>query len=139
MPTPGKTRTRERWWLLLTLPLFLSSEARGKEGCAIESLARVLSEFVHTCAPAQCETLRSIVAQDTTTASERALATVLLRVNHVPHPDDMARLRSTATDPAQTPAVRAVARVLHRFVHMPSDQDRAVLSTVTFGHRSHDR
>jgi hypothetical protein len=124
-------------WLFLALAFLLSSGIRG-EGGAIESLARILSEFVHTCAPAQCETLRSIVAEDTASAPERALAAALLRVNHVPDPDDIAQLQSLATDPAQTPSVRAVASVLHRLVHVPSDEDRAVLSPVASRHAHHD-
>jgi hypothetical protein len=71
---------RQRWWLFLTLSVFLSGEVRGEGRAAIESSASILSEFVHTCSPAQCETLRSIVAEDTASASERALAAALLRV-----------------------------------------------------------
>ena len=118
-------------WALVALMFFLASGIRGEERSAIASMARILSEFMHTCTPAQCEMLRSIVAEDTTTIPERALASALLRVDHVPDPNDMAQLRALALDSSQTSDVRTVARVLYRLVHAPTDEDRAVLAAVS--------
>jgi hypothetical protein len=130
-PGPYVRRATSRGFLF-TLILLLPFRVQGHER-AIGSLARILTEFVHICAPAQCETLRSIVAQDTTSASERTLALAMLRVNHVPDPADMARLYSLAKDPDQTSSVRTVARALYQLVHAPSDQDREALSTIVAG------
>jgi hypothetical protein len=122
-PSPG---------FLLTLTVLLSCCVQGDEP-AVGSLARILTEFEHICAPAQCDTLRSIAADDTASMSERALALALLRVKHVPDPADMARLRSLATDPDQTPSVRTVARVLYQLVHVPSAEDRDALLKIVDG------
>jgi hypothetical protein len=127
-------------WLLLALPLSLSLSVETRaEGQATESLARVLMEFVHTCAPAQCETLRLIVGDDESSMSEQALAAALLRVRHVPDPKDMTRLQAIASDPEQTASVRAIARVIHRLVHIPSNEDRVALAAVASGDECRER
>jgi len=135
MRAAGETKSQPRLCgLLLTLPLYfgLSVEAHAERRAA-ESLARILMEFVHTCAPAQCEALQRIVDDDSSSMSERTLAAALLRVHHVPDPEDMPRLQAIASDPAQTASIRAIARVIHHFVHLPSMQDRGALAAVASG------
>lgn len=108
----------------------LTSGVAADDRCAIESIARVLLAFEHTCSPAQCETLRTIVDGSTVSAGDRFLAGALTRVLHVPAPEDKPRLLALESDPSVPLPVRTVAGVILRLVHVPSASDRALLASV---------
>jgi hypothetical protein len=117
----------------------LAAEIHAEERTVLASIADILSEFEHKCTPAQCETLRAIVAADTVTVPERTLAAALLSVDHSPHPNDMSLLEALVLDPAQPSDIRTIARMLRGFVHMLAKNDRGVLDAVVSGRSNDDR
>ena len=114
----------------VALVCVLVSGAGAEEPRAVESVARVLSSFEHTCSPRQCETLRAIVEDETASADEQLLAKALMRVLHVPDPADKPLLLALENDSSVPLDVRAVAGVIRRLVHIPSAADRALLACV---------
>jgi hypothetical protein len=102
--------------------------AADAQPSGVETIARVLSEFVHVCTPGQREILHTLIDSRTTTGEERVLARALLRVEHVPDPADVPRLLAIASDLSLPEGVRTVATVLQRLVHMPTEQDQEILN-----------
>jgi hypothetical protein len=124
--------------LLLTVALVsvLISGAGAEESRAIDSIARVLSSFEHTCNPRQCETLRAIVEEETASGDEQLLARALMRVLHVPDAADKPRLLALENDSSVPLDVRTVAGVIRRLVHVPTAADRALVASVA-DHEDH--
>lgn len=120
------------WPCLLLLLLSLLPATTGRlvatESDATRTIAAILIEFVHTCAPFQRDALEAIVNNPAVTAQERLLAQALLHVQHTPSPDDKPQLLALVQDKLAKAAHRTIATVIYNLVHTATDADKEQLN-----------
>lgn len=113
--------------LLLSLLPITSGSLVAAESDATRTIAAILIEFVHRCAPSQRDALEAIVDDSAVTAQERLLARALLHVEHTASPDDKPQLLAVMQDKSASVGHRILATVIYNLVHIATDVDNEQL------------
>jgi hypothetical protein len=111
--------------LLLLATVDATAGAKRPECDRVAAIAEIVTEFVHTCSPGQCATLKAISRDGDAAAPLRTLAAIVLRIDHRPRFDDLELLRTLQRTHPEP--VRTLARAVERLVHVPDPMHRAEL------------
>ncbi len=112
--------------LLLSLGAVTTSFAAA-ETKAVQTMAGILVKLNHFPSDAEKASLKAIVEDKTTTASEKVVAEALMNLQHKVTAGDKTKLDELLKDKAATESVKTLATILVGLNHMPAEADKEKL------------
>lgn len=120
-----------RYWLrIVPVILFAGALTTGlaaAETKAVQTMAGILVKLNHFATDAEKETLKTLIADKTTTAHERVVAQALMNVKHKVAADDKTKLDALLKDTTAPESVKTLASTIANLNHTPSDAEKEQL------------
>lgn len=107
-----------------------NSIAEEKGASAIQQMATIMHRLKHFPSPQGKETLRAIIANNTTTAHERTLAMAMLNLEHMAIPDDKPKLQAIIDSGDATADEKDLASIILNLNHRPTAADKKRLQAM---------
>jgi len=99
--------------------------AMAEGATPMAQMAEIMHRLKHFPSPQGKETLKQIVADESTTANQRVLATAMLNLEHTVDPQDAPKLRALMADASASPDEKALAEIILNLDHRPTKQNKA--------------
>lgn len=126
--------TNLRFTIFLVLSLVLSwnsnSIAADNGASAIQQMATIMHRLKHFPSPEGKETLRAIIANNSTSANERTLAMAMLNLEHMAIPEDKPKLQAIIDSADATANEKGLASIILNLNHRPTAKDKKALKAM---------
>lgn len=116
--------------LFLALLWNSGSVAEEKGATAIQQMATIMHRLKHYPSPQGKETLRAIIANNSTTANERTLAMAMLNLEHMAIPEDKPKLQAIIDSGDATANEKGLASIILNLNHRPTADDKKALKAM---------
>lgn len=104
--------------------------AADKGATAIQQMATIMHRLKHFPSPQGKETLRAIIANNSTTSNERTLAMAMLNLEHMAIPEDKPKLQAIIDSGDATANEKGLAQIILNLNHRPTANDKKLLDAM---------
>lgn len=106
------------------------SIAADKGATAMQQMATIMHRLKHFPSPQGKETLRAIIANNSTKANERTLAMAMLNLEHMAIAEDKPKLQAIIDSGDATNDEKTLASIILNLNHRPTADDKKALKTM---------
>lgn len=110
--------------------LWVSNSTAGEGSSAIKEMATIMHRLKHFPSPQGKETLKTIIANKSTSENEKTLATAMLNLNHMAIAADKPKLQAIMDSASASANEKALAGIILNLNHRPTGEDKKQLKAM---------